>query len=575
MRAASQRPPGPGARVVLKSVQYQLVSLLGCGGMAEVWLAHRLSAEGVVRPVAMKCITPDLAADKRVRRMLIAEAQLAGRLNHPNIVSAYALERVGNRYYLVLEYVEGLSALRLLEAAQRAGSCLSEGFCCHVVASIADALAYAHGMKDGDRSLGIIHRDVKASNAMIGTNGVVKLLDFGVAYSRMEGRVHTQAGTIRGTCAYFSPEQARGEEVLDGRSDLFSLGVLLVELLTGKRPFTDEHDTLMMRRIEDCDASEVEAATAGVAPGLREICRRALAKSPSDRFQDGEEFAGALRDYLVRRGIRFGASECASELRGLPSVGVAEADEEGSIAFGRTAEVGGERGPRAIARVARVAIATLALAGGWFLGVRAVQEHRRSGEVASPPPISASGDQMGRGVETRGPEKPSAPDAGSVAERRPDLFTNVVRPKRARSKPKVGAPRGERPESVKPSKEPASFAGEMGAVREAPPLARGTLIQAKLPRSIDAAAVGVVEAVVTEDVVQAGDVRVPSGSSMVCNSMRSSDGRVGLWCERIKTSNGVVSLSGVAVGEGSHAGLRMVDNMVPAGTSFVVYVTGH
>src|SRR5690242_8157270 len=129
--------------------------------MAEVWLARRLSAADFARDVALKCISPGVGVAERVRRRRLAEAQLAGRLSHSNIVHAFSLERIGDQDYLVLEYVEGASVAEVLDAARRSGKRLSEGFCCHVAASVAEALDYVHAVAGADgRPLGIVHRDV-------------------------------------------------------------------------------------------------------------------------------------------------------------------------------------------------------------------------------------------------------------------------------------------------------------------------------------------------------------------------------------------------------------------------------
>src|SRR6266545_4748633 len=131
--------------------------------------------------------------DERIRKAFVHEAQLAIRLRHPNIVDAYQLFEVGERCYLVLEYIEGVSVKTVLRAAHREQKKLSTGFCCYVAASVAEGLAYAHGRTDaGGTPLGIVHRDVKPANVMVADSGAVKLLDFGIAYARMEGRDRTQ-----------------------------------------------------------------------------------------------------------------------------------------------------------------------------------------------------------------------------------------------------------------------------------------------------------------------------------------------------------------------------------------------
>ena len=159
---------------------------------------------------------------------------------------------------------------------------LSEGFCCYVAASVAEALQHAHALTDDDgEPLGIVHRDVTAVNVMLARTGAVKLLDFGVALARMDGRERTVTGQFKGTFVYASPEQIACEK-LDGRSDLFSLGVLLVEMLTGLRVFEAETHFGTMQKITECKRADVEAAVKALPPGLAAICVKALARRPDD-----------------------------------------------------------------------------------------------------------------------------------------------------------------------------------------------------------------------------------------------------------------------------------------------------
>jgi serine/threonine-protein kinase len=578
--------------------------------MADVWLARRVSARGFSCQVVLKCISPGLEADERVRRMLRAEAELAGRLRHPNIPEAYELESLGDRECLVLEYVDGVSLQAVLEAARHAGKQPSEGFCCHAVASVALALEYAHGVTDaGSRVLGIIHRDVKPPNVVVAASGVVKLLDFGVAYSRMERRDRTETGMVKGTCAYFSPEQARGE-ALDGRSDLFSLGIVLVELLTGERPFEAGNDLLTIGKIGECDAAEVEAATAKVPVGLREVCRKALGKSPSDRFQVGGDLARTLREYLVERGVVYAESECASELRGFgldvgktSRLGAAEGEENGtadgawggrSVWAGEGAEwptIQVEEAGARQSRDERVREAEggqrwrwwflmLAVAiGGLVLGGREMFRGKRPGASPQEPPVAQSEGPVlvhGEGMDGGGQVDRAPAAAGEVAGNKEVAGNNnevedlvVVRPKKRTAKTGNGGMG-----RALAGRDHAKAVGERRVARVVSlTLARGTFVRAKLGGSIDAKTVGAVEAVVTEDVMKGGSLLVPSGSGMLCRASRGEGGRVGLACDRIRTATGVFSFSGVGVGEGGHAGLRVVDSEVPAGTPFVVYVS--
>src|SRR5512138_3312963 len=325
--------PRPGEILELgaEAVRYEIVRSLGTGGTAEVFLARRLGPAGFARPVALKCILAGLDVDESTRRSFVYEARLASKLRHPNIADAYDLALVGDRYYLVLEYVDGVTVRAAIRAARAVGRRLTEAFCCHVAASVAEALYHAHTLADEDgKPLGIVHRDVTAVNVMVARSGVVKLLDFGVALARLEGRERTRTGQFRGTFVYASPEQAACEE-LDGRSDLFNLGVVLVEMLTGVRVFEAETDIGTMRKIAECSARDVQAATAVLPPELAAICAKALARRRENRFQDGEAFSRALRVYLTARSITYSPSDCAAELR---SLGVLVPQAEGDAVIG-------------------------------------------------------------------------------------------------------------------------------------------------------------------------------------------------------------------------------------------------
>jgi eukaryotic-like serine/threonine-protein kinase len=295
---------------------YEIVRRLDRGGTARVFLARRLGTAGFVREVALKCMAEEWGVEEHSRTAFAYEAKLLGLLNHPNIVQATDLVEERGRYHVVLEYVEGASLKTILRVARRDRTKLTPAFCCHVAANVAEGLQFAHELFVDGKPVGIVHRDVTPANIMVALSGIVKLLDFGIAYSRLEGREHTQTGTIKGTYAYSSPEQASDEE-LDGRSDIFSLGIVFSELLTQRRAFDGGSYRETIRKIRDCAVADVRAATQDLPTGLRRICRKALARAPCDRFQSGAEFAAVLREELKEQSPWYGARECAAEVRAL------------------------------------------------------------------------------------------------------------------------------------------------------------------------------------------------------------------------------------------------------------------
>ena len=208
------------------------------------------------------------------------------------------LGKSGDQYFLALEFVDGWSLEQIRRRALAAKLKLPLPLALTIVGALCRGLAYVHTRERNGKPLGIVHRDVTAVNVMVARSGVVKLLDFGVALARLEGRERTRTGQFRGTFVYASPEQASGEE-LDGRSDLFSLGIVLVEVLTGIRVFDADTDIGTMRKIAECSPMDVRAVTAQLPRALAAICARALARRPADRFQDGAAFSRALREYLT------------------------------------------------------------------------------------------------------------------------------------------------------------------------------------------------------------------------------------------------------------------------------------
>ena len=238
------------------------------------------------------------------------------------------LQELGDAIYLVMEYVAGSSLRQLIQLSERKGRAFSQGFACFVTSQLADALHYAYNARGPKGApLRIVHRDVNPKNVMVGENGEVKLLDFGIAYSYLENRDRTRSGVLKGTYSYMSPEQADGERQLDSRSDLFALGIMLGELLTGQRPFDAgaTFETKTMRRIIAASPDDVKAIAAHLPRDLGAIVTRALAKDRNHRFASGAELATALRAFLVKAQIVYGPTEVVEELHELAEAPVRDA----------------------------------------------------------------------------------------------------------------------------------------------------------------------------------------------------------------------------------------------------------
>ncbi|WP_309888074.1 protein kinase domain-containing protein [Archangium sp.] len=364
---------------------YQVLRLLGEGGMAQVFHARRLGAAGFAREVALKRIRSRPRRDDSFRRMFVDEALLAARLRHPGIAQVYDLIEEPEGYALVMEYVEGHTLKELMQVAARKAKPLEQAFACHIAVDVAEALHYAHQRTEEGRPLGIVHRDVSPHNVMVSTTGEVKLLDFGIAWSRLEGRDETASGIVKGKTSYMSPEQALGEEDIDSRSDQFSLAILLVELLTGQRVFdAGANELKTLHRIILASPEDVSAATRALPEALRPLIGRALSRDREARFPSCADFAHALREYLASQRRVFGPRQVTQEVARLLSL--PEASAEATVSMSPASAPGRTAAPRpSLPRRALLAVLLLALGAAGLLAVRR-QDMRGPSIVSRPQP---------------------------------------------------------------------------------------------------------------------------------------------------------------------------------------------
>ena len=258
----------------IKFGHFTLGKRLARGGMAEVFLARQRGPEGFDRRVAVKRILPHLAETADFVRMFLSEARLAARLSHPNIVHIYELGQVDGDYFIAMEFVDGIHAGQLIAHAEREP--VPPELVARIGADAAGALAYAHRLEDADgQPLQLVHRDVSPHNLMISSDGVTKLVDFGIAKAAIKAD-ETRPGVVKGKYAYMSPEQTVGRP-LDGRSDVFSLGVVLWELLAA-RTIVDRGDVVdAMKVIRDGRWTPIEQAAPHTPPALAQAIGWALA----------------------------------------------------------------------------------------------------------------------------------------------------------------------------------------------------------------------------------------------------------------------------------------------------------
>lgn len=277
-----------------------MLKKLAHGGMAEIFLALQIGAEGFEKPVVLKRILPALAADPAFVRMLIDEAHIVATLNHSNLVQVLDLGQAGDQFFLVLEFVDGFSLEQVRRRALKARTKLPLPLALYIVASLCRALDYVHRRTRNGEPLGIVHRDVTPQNVLISGEGEVKLADFGIA--KAEGkREKSSTGVIKGKFAYMSPEQAIGGE-LDARSDLFSVGTLLYILTTGKKPFDAPTDLETLMQVRRARFEKPSSLVKDFNPEVERFITRALRSERSKRFQSADQMADRLDKILVKLG---------------------------------------------------------------------------------------------------------------------------------------------------------------------------------------------------------------------------------------------------------------------------------
>jgi serine/threonine protein kinase len=279
--------------------RFHLLERIGAGGMGEVFRAEMRGPDGFSRVVVVKRMLPDLASEADAVTSFIHEAKLAARIVHPNVVQVYDFGKIGARYFLVMEYVAGCDLARLLAIHRDAKRRLPPSVAITIAAALLEGLEFAHALRDSDGApLYLVHRDVTPANVLLGTAGEIKLSDFGIAKTR-ERLGQTRAGAVKGKWNYMSPEQTKGVALLDARSDLFAVGVILYEMLTGERPFKGKNGTEIAIAIQ----SGRYPAPSDVPDALAEVVKRALQVKIEDRFQSARGFREVLLSRAARDGI--------------------------------------------------------------------------------------------------------------------------------------------------------------------------------------------------------------------------------------------------------------------------------
>ncbi|RVU41000.1 PEGA domain-containing protein [Lujinxingia sediminis] len=294
--------------------KYYLLERINVGGMAEVFKAKAFGVEGFERMLAIKQILPNIAEDKGFIEMFIDEAKIAVQLTHPNIAQIFDLGQVDGSYFIALEYISGKDLKTQYERARRIGEKISIPRVCYIMMKVCEGLGYAHEKKDPQGNhLQIIHRDISPQNILTSFEGEVKIIDFGIA--KAQGKTsHTHNGMIKGKFSYMSPEQVRGLHV-DHRSDIFSMGVVLYELLTLERLFTGESDFETLEKIRRVEMSPPSLYNPHIPKALEDIVLRALSGNPEERFQTAYEFGEALERFMRDQGYYYTNKDLAAYMK--------------------------------------------------------------------------------------------------------------------------------------------------------------------------------------------------------------------------------------------------------------------
>ncbi|RKG77682.1 serine/threonine protein kinase [Corallococcus sp. CA049B] len=311
--------------------RYELVSWLGRGGMAETWRAQLVGDAGVTKPVLIKKVLPEYANDEAFISMFISEARISATLSHGNVAQVFDFGRVDGEYFLAMEFVDGQPLHRVLKRALKSDlGALPIPVAVFIAMEMCRGLHYAHTRTNSSgQPLGIVHRDISPDNVLLGYEGQVKIVDFGIAKAQLIRGFKTAPGVVKGKYLFFSPEQARGEDV-DARTDVWATGVVLYELLCGKLPVEGPPHVVMMR----VGRGEIPAPSVlrpDLSKELNDIVMKALTPDREQRFESSHAFGDALTGFLYSNFPRFSSMTIAHLLRVLFRGDLAQQGREMSV----------------------------------------------------------------------------------------------------------------------------------------------------------------------------------------------------------------------------------------------------
>ncbi|HVJ92696.1 MAG TPA: protein kinase [Labilithrix sp.] len=423
--------------------RYELLTPIGRGGMAVVWAARLRGTRGFSKIVAIKTMLPALSVDPRFESMFLTEANIASRIKHPNVCPILDVGEDRGILFIVMEWIDGESLSTIMDACAGAGERLPYDVAAYIVAQAARGLLSAHELRtETGEPCGVVHRDVSPQNVLVTSEGIVQIVDFGIAKTAERSEQRTDTGFIKGKVAYLAPEQVEHGK-LDARADVFSLGVVLYELTTGTHPFRGPTDLATLLAIS-CSEPAPPPPIDGYPEALRHVLERALAKDRDQRYASMRQLATDLEAFVAREGS--GADRAASvigallrehrEQRALAlQQAVDEADEraERRGALGQTAA-----NPPAVSADARVAerprrstsllvgVAALGIAAG-ALSVRASQSASSPASVPSAP-SAMSVAAAESGPTSKPPEQIAALGPGALGSSASPPATSATMP---------------------------------------------------------------------------------------------------------------------------------------------------
>lgn len=297
--------------------KFTLIRKLAQGGMAEIFLANQEGPSGFQKQLVIKRILPHLADDTKFVEMFLDEARIAAQFNNPNIVQIYDLGEVEGAYFIAMEYIDGYDLSQIIERASQFGKRVPSQIAARIIADSLGGLHYAHSFKDPGtgEALRLVHRDISPQNLLVNKDGVVKLVDFGVAKAKTSSS-KTQTGAVKGKFSYMAPEQIAGEE-LDGRCDIFAMGIVLYELLLGVRPFGEHSDLMAITAIVHQAPKNPREIDESFPVELEQILNRSLAKARAERYATALDMQRDLEMFIQHSGAFITAREVATYLEGL------------------------------------------------------------------------------------------------------------------------------------------------------------------------------------------------------------------------------------------------------------------